>query len=57
MGPGRYGGLGAAAGAVAVAFVVAVAVMALVAVGGGLSRPLVAPAPHVASAAAASPQG
>ena len=57
MGPGRYGGLSMTLGAVAMAFVVAVAVMAMVAVGGGLTRPLVASAPQVASAAASAPQG
>jgi hypothetical protein len=41
-------------GAIAVAFVVAVMVLAMVAFGGGLTRPLVAPAPHVTAVAAAA---
>ena len=57
MGPGRYGGLGATLGAAAVAFVVAVMVLAMVRIGGGLTRPLVAPHPQVAAAVAAQAPG
>lgn len=57
MGPGRYGGLGATLGAAAVAFVVAVMVLAMVRIGGGLTRPLVAPHPQVAAAAAPQAPG
>ncbi len=52
MGPGRYGGLGATLGAAAVALVVAILVLAMVRVGGGIGRPLVAPHPQMAAAAA-----
>jgi hypothetical protein len=41
--------LGPAAAAVLTAFVVAVVVLAMVDIGGGVSRPLVTPAPHVAA--------
>ncbi len=57
MGPGRYGGLGATLGAAAVALVVAIVVLAMVRIGGGLNRPLVAPQPQVAAAAASQGPG
>ena len=57
MGPGRFRGLGPSTAAVLAAFVVAVAVAAMVSIGGGVNRPLVAPAPHVASAPVAPSQG
>jgi hypothetical protein len=56
MGPGRLGGLGPAAAAVLAALAVAVLVVAMVDVGGGLDRPLVAPAPHPGVTPAATSQ-
>ena len=57
MGPGMYGGWIATLGAAAVTVVVAVAVIAMVSIGGGLRRPLVTPAAHVAVTHAAQSQG
>jgi hypothetical protein len=54
MGPGRLRGLRPSAAAVLAALAVAVLVVAMVDIGGGLNRPLVAPAPHAAATPAAA---
>jgi hypothetical protein len=56
MGPGRFGGFGPSAAAVLAACVVAVVVVAMVAIGGGLTHPLISHT-HVAIAQSSQPQG
>ncbi len=57
MEPGDGGGLGASGGALLMALIVAIAVLLMVDIGGGLTRPLMAP-PHsaVQAASVAAPQ-
>jgi hypothetical protein len=55
MEPGEGGGLGASGGAVLMALIVAIVVLIIVDIGGGLTRPLIAP-PHIAAAQATTSQ-
>jgi hypothetical protein len=57
MGPGNGGrGLGSAGGALAATLAVAAVTLVMVALGGGLTKPLVKHLPHVATAQASQSQ-
>jgi hypothetical protein len=55
MGPANSGGLGASGGAVLVAVIIAIVVLIMIDIGGGLTRPLIAPR-HAATAQGATTQ-